>query len=312
VRFQPAEEGESFTGADNRDDDGWMGSAEPARRSALISTAVQGQIRDEEVQHRLIGLRDQLLALAEGLDASSDLAVRQPAGMALFPDLRGADAILARWLTPWAMHYLTALQDAAEPNASLASRLAQELVTFASADLAKRTAEIWLAGVRTDSAISYRDVLLRPLTDVERGAWLAKEWRGGDIEAGAEIEATLPSARHDSFMPMTLLSVTYEHDSLEWSRYTDIPVRVILALMLLGFEVSSSGAMTVRQEPHWVGGGVHTSWIPVEPRIVAPERRITSGEFACGRPRLGDARVQRLGGEPRIDCSLAMFARMRR
>jgi hypothetical protein len=83
-------------------------------------------IRDESVPHIPLGLRSQLGELAQYLDDHTDLGAKWPMGF--LPGMEGVDGVLARCLSPLAMHYLGELQDVALPEEALAEQLADELI----------------------------------------------------------------------------------------------------------------------------------------------------------------------------------------
>lgn len=136
--------------------------------SSLRLFQVQAQIRDDSIRHRLVGLRGQLEPLALYLNEHSDLGQPQPIGF--LPGATGPEAVLARVVSPLAMHYLTELPDVAAGDSQQLDALDADLERLCQVTVATTT-QIALGGLALREAFGpYRDVVLRPLTAAERGA----------------------------------------------------------------------------------------------------------------------------------------------
>ena len=153
---------------DNEERTGWSSAWETVRVSSLCLTEIQAQVRDESVQFRLIGLRDQLQPLAEFLDQNTELGAKRSQG--LLPDATGPDAILARFLTTLAHVYLAGLSDVARRSTRAIDRIDAELTQLCDTATQTHRKQLALAGLRINRRLQlYRGVSLRPLSDSERG-----------------------------------------------------------------------------------------------------------------------------------------------
>src|SRR5207302_1539872 len=97
----------------------------------------------------LLGLRDQLGTLAEHLDATTDLGTR-PA--MLLPTAVGVDAIIARYLSPLAIHFLGRLRSVRTPEPSLVDSLAAELDLLCDPSTVVHESQLALGGIRVRRA----------------------------------------------------------------------------------------------------------------------------------------------------------------
>lgn len=245
------------------------------RRSPVTSIEISLDIRDESVPGRRLGLREQLLPLAELLDETTDLGQAQPWG--LYPDATGPDAVLTRVVVPVAHEYLASLDDIAVPDATLVRRLASELEEFTSSDEISRTHQLVLGGVSVPAELlPYRGVELRPLSGEERGA--IAELTLSSLTDDRSPDFIVPR-RVSFFNPTALLSATTARRRSEVQDRCDLIRRMALALILSGFDISATGIVTGFDVPRWASMGMTSSPFPVQEKTHLTDRTISQTEF---------------------------------
>jgi hypothetical protein len=103
----------------NADGEGWKSHSEEVEASSLFDLTLARQIADDTIPSTQLGLKDQLLPLAQELSDSSDLG--QPRSGLIYPMAEGVEAVLIRVCSPMANYYLRQLQDLERPDLGLAA-----------------------------------------------------------------------------------------------------------------------------------------------------------------------------------------------
>jgi hypothetical protein len=254
---------------------GWSSKWQEVQVNPLRSTEVLIAVRDESIPYVMPGLRDQLLPLAERLNATTDLGTR-PANF--LPAASGVDAILARYLASLALDYLQQLRSLRIARPSLVDSLARDLDLLCEPSTVVHTSQLALAGVRVRRAITHRGVTLRPLSPRERGAVLEAQhatWAPSLADTG---EFILPR-RFEHFAPAVLME-TQTTRSREQPQDESRPAhRVALAFFLSGTDISSGGVLVGFDRPRWAAFGMSHSPFPVSERLFGQERFISAKEF---------------------------------
>ena len=263
---------------DEPDGTGWRSTWEAVPRSSLNSLEVVAAIRDESVATKFLGLRDQLLALAQHLASTTHLG--EVAEMGLLPGVGGTDGALARYVQPLAYDYLLALDDVAKPGVEVRDRLLDELDDVCGRPMTRRYRRQYpLTGLTTAEALGpYRGVALRPLTGVERGRVAAERTRRLDYESPRD-GGFVPRRPHSVADPRALLEIVTERDRKALSDASELPARVHLAFYLSGFTLGSSGGPVGFEEPPWSGFGTSTFEPSLPDRWPAEDRPIARDVF---------------------------------
>lgn len=242
---------------ENSDGSGASSEWLEVRVSGLRSHDAQMAIRDETVPHQLLGFRDQLGDLATRLANETDLGAKRENGQ--WPGLTGADAVLVRYLCPLSLHYLLELADLAVPDEALAGRLAGELESLAYEDVLWHSKQISLSGLRPMDEFEHRNVKLRPLTDLERGAiWqrdlqdqTQRQWLTGDY--------IMPQRIHVPRLPDSLLEVLTSRPKGQPQGEVQLIYSMILAFFLWDFTIYGYGSVTTIDIPRWATfGTIHS------------------------------------------------------
>jgi hypothetical protein len=258
---------------------GWSSEWRDTKVSSLRSTQMLIAIRDESVPGRMLGLTDQLLPLAQYLERTTDLGKR-PANF--LPNATGTDAILGRYLAPLATHYLQQLRSVGRPRPSLVATLASELDLLCDPSAVVHRTELAVGGMKLLRAITYRGVTLRPLSPLERGAFLEAQeplW-SSDV---SEPEEFVPPRPFDFHEPTALLSTESIRNRVRPKDESRLAQRVALAFFLSGVDISSDGVLVNYDRPRWaaVGFAMGYSPFPVSKKFQVPgsDRLLTPREF---------------------------------
>ncbi len=234
----------------NDDRTGWSSSWKVVAGNGLNAPGVEGVIRDDSVPGCRIGMREQLLPLAREL-ATTHLAEAKEMG--LLPDGTGEDAVLARYCVPLAWTYLTELENLLQPDAELAARLASELEAFVNADTQPRVWQVTLSGLTPAEPLEHDGVELRPLSDEERGAFIAQQLPEMDKGSLRRSDVIIPR-RLGASVPSTLLVTRTERPRDQYPESEHMLERVLLALFIEGYEIC--GGMAVSFDlPRWASMG---------------------------------------------------------
>ena len=200
----------------------------------------------------LLGTRTTLEPLAAALDEASTLGDARVVG--IWPALTGAEGVLARCVGPVCLHYLLNLTDLDAPDDVLVQQLADELAELASANSITTTRQLALGGLKPTGECRRRDVMLRPLSEVERVSVV-------EIQNATWTSRLLPGTRFfppqhlQHFVPDTLLEVTSIRPLDEALDTSTLLKRVVLAAFLLGFDLSGAGTVVSFERPVWIAQG---------------------------------------------------------
>lgn len=122
---------------------GWKSDVITEQIGGLYSGEIPFDIGDRSVPNRILGLKDQLLPLADYLARNSNLATGRYSGLMGDDEI---DGLLFRCISPMAVHYLTSLTDLASGEAERAARLATELYDMATEDSVTHLRHIVVSG----------------------------------------------------------------------------------------------------------------------------------------------------------------------
>jgi hypothetical protein len=223
----------------------------------------------------VIILRDQLMELAEYLDRETDLGTRPSR---LLPDSTGGDAIVARYLSPMASHYLKSLPDLAVSNEALAAQLATELEELVTEEMITRTWQLAVAGMRPGGTYRYGDIELRPLTPGERGAFLALRPKPRPFRPVPYSDLVVPYSI-SQVIPSALISVRTTRPRGEQQYSSGLLNRVTLAYFLVGFKLSGTGILATFDHPVWIGANGYYPPSSVREKPATIDEPITLEEF---------------------------------
>jgi hypothetical protein len=277
---------------EDREGGGWGAHSVSIPHSAFRSRESLAVLRDDSVPGQLFGLREQLAPLAERVDALSGLG--QPRRLGINPAASGPDAVLSRVVVPLAHHYLDSIEDLAEPQSELLDHLIEEMVALVSAEEAVGVTELVLGGIQLEREFGpSRGVTLRPLTGLERGAIhaAANPWL---LDFRTPEPGFFVPRSHSWFRPTLLLTTETLRPADEPSDESDLARRFVLALILLDFDLETSGVLVKYDWPRWSRSGYHSqpfplaSNSPVAPRGVSQDELTNAVEIAHRLPALAD------------------------
>ncbi len=259
------------------DDDertGWSSEWRQETISAIRNREVTDAVSDSSVDGRPVGFREQLEPLARTLNEHSDIAARPHP---LF-SAEGSDAILARYLVPLALAYLNDLPSLDTPAESLLDRLSREMEEFVGSAVSTHVRQIALAGIRVETRYEHRDVLIRPLTEVERGAI---------VEPG--LPETTRRFRTDEFAPgwspangaspCTLVEIRSVRPMAEMQDQSTLPQQIALAIFLEGHDIAGLGYVQSFDLPAWASVGISRSPFSVGDKTVGSPTLLTEASF---------------------------------
>jgi len=251
---------------DNADRTGWSSEWETVRVSSLSASEIQVQVRDDSVRFMLIGLRDQLEPLADFLDKHSDMGQKRRQGM--LPNATGPDAVLARYVVPLALTYVSGLTDVTRRSPRAIDRIDAELAQLCDAATMTHRRQLALEGIRVARRLGpYRNVTLRPLTGVERGQAQEDELTAMSRNRGPSSDYIVPR-RVGMFSPRALLEITTTRRRDELADESRLPNRLALAFYLMDCDIAGTGILIGFDEPRWAGIGFTHSPFPVAERFV--------------------------------------------
>lgn len=246
------------------------------RRSVLTSHEIEAAISDESVSRSMLGLRPQLEPLALLLDEMTDLGRPQPTGT--WPGLTGVEAVLIRVVVPLAHYYLEQLTDVTEPDQALLNRLALEVAEVAQSPTRRHVQQLAIMGVEPSAAVEHRDVRLRSLTEIERGAALLRNFGAERLRDIHATDFVLP-ARFNMFDPTALLEVSLRRKRADPPSSSSLLQRVVLAFLLMKIDIGTSGIVVEFQNPRWTSGWSHHHPFVGGDRFVFRDQPITEAEF---------------------------------
>ncbi len=260
---------------DNEEGTGWTSEWRKVSVSPLRSLDVMKAIGDSSVPYRELGLRDQLMKLAEYLHESTDLGSKRQEG--LLPDATGHDAILARYLVPFASEYVSQLDDVAVPDSALAKRLVNELGLICEPSKVVRAFQLVLDGVTVSQPMTITDVSIRPLSPPERGMVLRQHtWLMG---SDAAIRDFVVPQRFLFWLPSVMIEVSDKRNRAETYEEPNLLYRVALSFFLSGFDISATGLVMSFDQPRWAAMGVSPMPFPILEKQGVARRSLSKAAF---------------------------------
>jgi hypothetical protein len=260
---------------DNDDLTGWSTQWRQQEVSGLRNHAVQVDIGDDTVPGRVLGLRPQLLPLAEWLDHESDLGTR-PAW--LYPASSGADAILTRYVVPLAMRYLIGLRTLAQDEDALIDSLTTDLLQLIEPDSVSQLRQLPLAGIGVDTQYAHRDVTIRPLTELERGTIARRDTVNMD-DITAQVGEFQPSMNHIFVSPRVLVEITTTRPRSDMNDQSTLARRVALAILLDGHEIAGHGVVRAFDLPIWASPGISGQPLPLGDSLTGEVAILTEADW---------------------------------
>jgi len=212
-------------------------------------------IRDDTVPTALAGFRDQLQTLAERLDNETDLG--QARSIGFLPDTTGPDAVLARCLTPMAMHYLMNLKDLAADDEELLDRIGSELNDLARGGVFWHCQQVTVAGVRPEAEFTHKDIRIRSLSSQERGALWEQDMYG--IQQRRSTLEYVPPATYQPLDADTLLEIRTSRPRSKDQDESNLARPIVLAFFLSGFDLRIHGGVVAFNLPQWSSIGFQTT-----------------------------------------------------
>lgn len=261
---------------DNADLTGWKSEWQSLRRSSLTQAPVLAAVDDGTAKLRRLGLRDQLEPLAREVAERTPLGAYVPRGLP--QSSAPTENALIAYAQPMAFHYLTSLEDLAQHDDELLERLLDELGVLAARGVLRQRGQLAVDGIQVVSRLQpHRGVVLRQLSDDERGHWV--QARGPSTGVPAHPDLAVPSS-WDHFTPRVVLD--WVDDGVEAGAGDSVKRghRLALAFFLRGHDIASAGGYVLCGEPRWASFGVLTTPLPVGPITTAtPPAPINQEEF---------------------------------
>ena len=243
---------------------------QPVNASGLKDIQAQLAIGDDSIPHLPIGLKEQLEPLAEHISENSDLGKKRKSGF--FPSLTGSEGVLVRVVHPFAFHYLTRLSDIGTPDPTLATELAQELEQYVRSGRQVQVKQVLVGGITVESELSHKDIHIRPLTEVETGAYLRTQNAYLFDPVGSDSDLFMPRS-HDFFVPTTVVEERHEVEldtplgHVSASRL----IKLALASFLSDIALRSTGLVSGFELPVWISSGYTTGEFPVKRKKASAE-----------------------------------------
>jgi hypothetical protein len=253
------------------------------KASGIYRFDARQAISDNSVHNRHLGLRDQLIPLAEYLIQHTDISTKR------YNNLLGSDPIdglLFHCIFPLTLNYLMSLTDLTRPRPALVNKLADDLYYVATSDVIEHVYHLTIGGVRPKFSYKYRDVSMRLLSPRERGAWAAMSMPFADsyyplADSDYEILASRPL-----FPPSALIEITTTRPVGQTDDNSFLVNKVALAFYLSNYALSSTGFINHFDRPVWasVSGETAVPFPISEPELESPtgfdDARITKRQFS--------------------------------
>ena len=255
---------------------GWANEVITEQVSGLQAAEARWDIGDKSVPFRPLGLKDQLLPLAQYLSRNTDLTTKRFAGLTGDNEI---DGLLFRCVNPMALEYLTSLADLDSGDSERCASLTAELYDMATSDSVTRLNNITAAGVYPSERFSHRGVSIRPLTGRERGNWA--EHHNPRVARPSPNSDFIPSGPYPStMMPTALIQVATKRPLGTLFDTSRLPYRVALSFFLHGYNLSSTGTIMHFDLPAWASMGRNTTPFPVDEKSGTTSRGLSREEFS--------------------------------
>ncbi len=256
-------------------DTGWGTQSKRVTISGFQSLEAQFAIRDDDEGRRLLVPRRPLESLANHLNGATDLGTRP---YSIGPSLLGTEAIMVRYLSRLSYRYLTLLKRLDRADRALAKRLISDFEKFCDSDETTNLTQITLSGIRPRALYTYRGITIRSLTPEERGTLSESVTSGaGQYEFETDFVAPFPAL---SLIPSSIITIYTSRPKMEVQNVlSSLPSRVVLALYLSGYELSSNGEVVSCDQPNWLHGHISGNPFPVYDKGIIPVSSIGKSAF---------------------------------
>lgn len=259
----------------------WETNIEVRQVASVYNHAVAKRISPQGLPWEF-GIADKLMALAEFLEDSTDLASRNEARSVASPAKTPEDTIVSTYLEPMSRRYLYSLTDLAIPDDRAIEGFAKELAGVVAEGTPRYHFQLHLSGLLLDETIRDGNVTLRPLTHSELG-FLSKLLYPNPTEAAMLEQDLLVPSRRTSSLPTSLIEVELALDRPFQDGFgeADILHRFVLACSLHGIDIGGTGVMMASRYPRWIGlGGTFSMPSPVLGRLVSTPVEMDQAKFA--------------------------------
>lgn len=255
---------------------GWNTEVITEQLSGLYPEQVLYDIGDRSVPNSILGLKDQLLPLAEYLARNTNLATRRYSGLIGDDEI---DGLLFRCVSPMVVHYLTSLTDLASEDAERAACLATELYDMAKSDSITHISHIAVSGIYPEGQYDHHGISIRPLTARERGNW-AEHSNPPRTPRPAPNSDFYPFGQFPSlFMPSSLIQIATTRPVGTQFDSSRLPSRVALSFFLVGYNISGSGTITHFDLPAWAAMGRNNTPFPVNEKAGVTSKPLSRDDF---------------------------------
>lgn len=258
------------------DSAGWRTEVVTEQVSGLYPDEIVSDIRDTSVDNFILGLKEQLLPLAQYLAENTIQAVGR------YSNLIGddkVDGLLFRCVSPMALHYLQSLTDLASGEPELVARLSEELYEMAHSNSITHINHLAVSGVSPDERYSHRGVSVRPLTGRERGNWSAYTVMAQRRRPAPNSDFHPFGPFPSMFLPSTLIEISTTRPLNEQYDTSRLPYKVALSFYLAGYNLGGSGTITHFDSPTWASLGRNSTPFPVNEKTAPISAALTNDEF---------------------------------
>lgn len=255
---------------------GWNTELITEQVSGLYPEYVLYSIGDRSVPNVILGLKDQLLPLAEYLVRNTDLTTRRYSGLIGGDEI---DGLLFRCLSPMAIHYLTSLTDLASGDAEHAAGLAAELYHMAKSDSITHLSHLAVSGIYPEGEYDHRGISIRSLTARERGNWVEQTTLGGSARPAPNSDL-YPFGQFPTFLiPSALIQIATTRPVGTRFDSSRLPYRVALSFFLAGYNLGGAGTITHFDSPVWAAMGRNSTPFPVNEKAGATSKLLSRDDF---------------------------------
>jgi len=198
----------------------------------------------------------------------------------MVPAATGLDAVLSQVVSPLAHHYVDSLTDLAEPREDLLDQLTEELLELMHAKEAVGVSELALGGLEVTQILGpKRGISLRPLSEAEQGAMYAASNANSLGFPRPDPNFFVP-ARHSFFRPTSLLTAESRRPASDPNDNSDLLRRFVIALILCGFDIETSGVCVRYDLPRWFSRGYQSQPFPLDSGFPLTPRGVSEGQFS--------------------------------
>jgi Apea-like HEPN len=244
--------------------------------NSLHDSTIAFTIRDILPSIMLSAPVPELDSLASYLGRESNLGTRPQNFLG-----SGSDTftMLVNYLGPFVAQYLRSLPSLEVDDHREIERLTEELYQCAESSEISRTHQFAVSGVAPNAQYSHRNVTIRPLSPLERGAFYLHKSATVNYEPVPGSNFMLPGAYSSSFVPTTLVEVTHSRLVDQKPGKASLPDRVALAFYLLDYDLSGTGIITAFDHPTWAANYSQSAF-PTAEEPLARDRQISTKDFS--------------------------------